>query len=86
MDAPDTVRPPDDLDRAALNEALTRSRTKLEDVGAHLDALAAASGRIPHPSLGLLDGPPWLRFVRIHAEHHHAIVRDILQTDPSRPT
>ena len=80
MDAPDMVRPPADVDHGALAEALTRSRRKLEEIGAHLDALGTAEGRLPHPRLGALNGPQWLRFVRIHAQHHHAIIRDILSS------
>jgi hypothetical protein len=83
MTAPDTVRPPDDLDRAGLQEALTRSRSKLDAVGEHLAPLGAAEGRIEHPRMGMLDGPQWLRFVRIHSQHHLAIVRDILSSDPA---
>ena len=81
MQAPDSVHPPDDLDREMLTEALTRSRGKLDDVGDQLDALAAAEGRLPHPRLGALSGPQWLRFVRLHAQHHQAIIRDILSSD-----
>lgn len=84
MEAPDAVRPPGDVDRDGLAETLRRSRGKFEDVGAHLDALLAADGRLPHPRLGVLDGPQWLRFVRIHAQHHHAIIRDILSSDAPR--
>jgi hypothetical protein len=85
MQAPDAVSPPDDLDRQVLTDTLSRSRGKLDDVGEQLDALAAAEGRLPHPRLGALNGPQWLRFVRIHAQHHHDIIRDILSADPTRP-
>jgi hypothetical protein len=52
-------------------------------VGEHLAPLGAAEGRIEHPRMGMLDGPQWLRFVRIHSQHHLAIVRDILSSDPA---
>jgi len=84
MQAPDSVRPPDDIDREALTEALARSRNKFDEVGEQLGALAAAEGRLPHPRLGALSGPQWLRFVRIHAQHHHTIIRDILAADTTR--
>ncbi|NBB75524.1 MAG: DinB family protein [Bacteroidetes bacterium] len=83
MQAPGYVTPPDDLDRDALQDALTRSRSKLDAVGEHLDTLGAAEGRIEHPRMGMLDGPQWLRFVRIHSQHHLTIVRDILSSDPA---
>ncbi len=78
LNAPAMVQPPDDLDRAALQEALDRSREKLDAIEARLDALPASEGRLPHPRMGSLNAEEWLRFVRIHSEHHHAIVRDIL--------
>lgn len=83
MQAPDSVSPSDDLDRNTLSETLVRSRSKFEELGEQRDTLAAATGRLPHPRLGALSGSQWLRFVRIHAQHHHAIIRDILSSDPT---
>lgn len=85
-EAPDNVRPPDTVGRAKLVETFERSRAKLDELAPHLDALQQVTGRLQHPSLGPLDGPEWLRFVRVHSEHHHAIIRDILRIDPSRST
>lgn len=84
MKAPESVTPPDDPDRKVLTETLTRSRGKFDDLGARLDALSTANGRLPHPRLGALNGPQWLRFVRVHAQHHHAIIRDILNSEAPR--
>jgi hypothetical protein len=82
-EAPDNVRPPDAVTREDLEEALERSRSKLEALAPHLNALAGTTGRLEHPRLGPLNGPEWIRFVRIHSEHHHAIIRDILPSTPS---
>lgn len=81
-EAPDNVRPPVSVAREELAETFQRSRAKLDALAPHLDALAGVTQRLEHPRLGLLDGPEWLRFVRIHSEHHHAIIRDILETEP----
>lgn len=78
MEAPDSVRPPDTLDRPTLEAALDRSRTALTRFGDALGQAATADGRIEHPALGALTAPQWARFVRIHTEHHLAIVDDIL--------
>lgn len=83
LSAPAMVQPPEDIDRTALEEALDRSREKLAEVEAQLDALSASEGRLEHPRMGPLNAEEWLRFVRIHSEHHHAIVREILDADPN---
>ena len=84
-EAPDNVRPPVSVTREELAETFRRSRAKLDELAPHLDALAGVTQRLEHPQLGLLDGPEWLRFVRVHSEHHLAIVRDILQAETSHP-
>lgn len=35
-----------------------------------------------HPVFGSLSVAQWLRFTRIHHDHHHAIIHDILAADP----
>ena len=82
-EAPDNVRPPASVSRDELTETLRRSRDKLDDLAPHLDVLARVAARLEHPRLGPLDGPQWIRFVRVHSEHHHAIIRDILQSKTS---
>lgn len=76
-DAPDFVRPPEDLDDAALRESLERSRQKFDDVRALGDALRDAEGGLTHPLWGTLTAPQWVRAARIHAQHHLAILDDI---------
>lgn len=82
VEAPDDVRPPVSVVRKELAEIFQRSRAKLDELAPHLAALARVTKRLEHPRLGLLNGPEWLRFVRIHSEHHHALIRDILETEP----
>lgn len=84
-EAPANVLPPDAVTREDLKEALERSRSKLDALEPHLEALAGTTGRLKHPRLGPLNGPEWIRFVRVHSEHHHAIIRDILPSDALRP-
>jgi hypothetical protein len=80
-EAPDNVQPPASITRDDVQEALSRSRAKLDDLADHLAVLSTVAGRLAHPRLGPLNGPQWLRFVRVHSEHHHAIIRDILPPD-----
>ena len=81
-EAPEVVRPPDDLDDAMLRDTVDRSRQTFDDVLA-LDAakIADAEGGLTHPLWGTLTAPQWVRAARIHAEHHLAILDDIATTD-----
>ncbi len=76
--APPRARPPEHPTRAEVTDALRRNRERLAALDPYLPTLAAVEGRLPHPFLGMLSTPQWLRLVRIHSEHHHAIIRDIL--------
>ena len=76
--APDAVVPPDEVSREDLRDALARSRKKYAETEAFLPQIPAATGRIPHHHLGLLNAAQWLRLARVHSEHHRAIIRDIV--------
>lgn len=80
--APATARPPETPTRAEVADALRRNRDRLAAIEPYLDTLKSVEGRLPHPYLGMLNAHQWLRIVRIHAEHHHAIIRDILSAAP----
>lgn len=47
-----------------------------------IDVLEASGSRRKHPVFGALSVAQWLRFARIHHDHHHRIIRDILAADP----
>ncbi len=77
IQAPETVRPPADLNRAGLDRVVAlsaRSRASTEPL---LGQLAALPTALPHPLLGPITAPAWLRFARIHTDHHLAIIGDI---------
>ena len=75
--APEAFHPDAAPDGDMLERALTESRSHLEALAPYLDVLRRCPGGVPHPVLGVLTAMQWLRFARIHAEHHLAIVRDI---------
>lgn len=75
--APKNVRPPDDLDRATLEEMLARSREKLDAVADEVGAVEAADGAFPHPAWGGLTAAEWVRAARVHSDHHAAILDDV---------
>ena len=76
-EAPRMVQPPDEPDEDLLNGEMLRSRESLEAARALLAEISTATGRIPHPLLGALDALEWLRFARLHARHHLAILEDV---------
>ena len=77
--APENVHPPAALTREDLQEALDRSRSKLSAVRGLLDVLPTAEGRLAHHRFGALNALEWLRVTRVHAEHHLAIIDDVLE-------
>jgi len=74
-EAPRMVRPPDEVDAALLDQEVELLGQSFERVP--LDRVPGAPGRIPHQHLGELCAAEWLRFARLHARHHLAIVRDV---------
>lgn len=77
--SPRAFVPPNDLDAAQLPPALTQSQRALERVQPHLPTLRRSPHRLPHPVMGALTPGQWFRAARLHAEHHHRIIRDITQ-------
>lgn len=76
--APDGVRPPETVTREVLTKTLARSRAKAEAVADLLPEVTDLEGRLPHPFMGALTAAQWLRMTRLHAEHHLALARDVL--------
>lgn len=76
-DAPDNVRPPDELDRDALEDAWSRSHAKLDSIADDVDAIATATGGLSHPAWGTLTAAQWVRAARVHSDHHAAILDDV---------
>lgn len=77
-EAPESVVPPDEVSREELDQSLERSRARYAQTEAFLSFMPDAAGRIPHHIFGMLNASEWLHLVRIHSEHHLAIVRDIV--------
>jgi len=78
MQAPESVVPPDEVSREALENSMMRSRRKYAATEAFLPLIPEATGRIPHLYLGMLNAAEWLRLTRVHSRHHHSIMQDIV--------
>ncbi|PEN05521.1 hypothetical protein CRI93_12530 [Longimonas halophila] len=83
-EARSSVRPPQGVSRADLRATYEKSREQFETLHEHLPALPEANARIPHPAFGLLCASEWLRFTRIHSDHHQDIVQQILNAARSQ--
>lgn len=78
VQAPESVVPPAEVSRGALEDSLARSRRKYAETEAFLPQIPAATGRMPHFYLGMLNAAEWLRLTRVHSEHHYGIMQDIV--------
>lgn len=59
-------------------EAFEKSKRALAAIAPRLDAITASKARFTHPRLGSLNGSQWLKFARIHTNHHVRIAEKVL--------
>ncbi|MHC5009854.1 MAG: DinB family protein [Planctomycetota bacterium] len=76
-EAPDFVVPELQPPRPMLRENLASVLEKSCQTLGHPAALQGIRGTWPHPLLGNFSASQWLRFARIHTEHHLSIIDDI---------
>jgi len=77
-EAPRFVTPPAKIDLSLVRQLLGEVREARATVATLLDPLRVAPRTIPHQLLGDLTGPEWVRFARVHTNHHLAIVDEVL--------
>lgn len=76
-EAPRMVQPPEPVESDLLAEEFTGVRDSFEKARGLAEGIDSAPGAIEHHALGPLSAAQWLRFARLHCEHHLAILRDI---------
>jgi len=76
-EAPRMVRPGDDVNPVFLGNEIAGARAAVATLRARAADVAGASGWIPHQELGPLQAAHWLRFARLHAQHHLAIAEEV---------
>lgn len=59
-------------------------RERVEGLAASLARLQASRATRNHFVFGDLSAGQWLRFAVIHANHHHKVIRDVLEANPDR--
>lgn len=80
--APDFSLPAKVPGRSALRELCSRVGRQVTETAAHAASFRGVRGVIRHPLLGWLNAAQWWRFLRVHSEHHLAIVEDIRARAP----
>lgn len=75
-EAPEKMKPAPDVTHAATLAHLDALLARLRELAPRAAACAAAGLRYPHFALGPMTAPEWLRFARIHFDHHVALARD----------
>lgn len=76
-EAPGETLPDAVPSRAALREATETLTRRLRARAADPTDLRDIKGVGEHPLLGWFSAPQWWRFLRVHAEHHLAVIDDI---------
>ncbi len=78
--APEFVRPEARTDLDSAREALDSSRARIDACAEWIPNLDSTPGFSPHHLFGDLSAFDWLRFARIHTDHHLKIIVDLLRT------
>jgi hypothetical protein len=71
--------PGEDPVPALARDLLDQGRRLLADLEGRAAQVGTWSGAFPHPQLGRFSARQWVRFTRIHTEHHLALLDDILR-------
>jgi len=77
-EAPRFVTPPARIDFGLARQILDEVDQARAALAGDLEALRAAPRAIPHQLLGDLSGVEWVRFARVHTDHHLVIVDEVL--------
>jgi hypothetical protein len=62
---------------AEIRQKIAAMRENVAALEAKLGTLEAATGRSPHPALGMFTAAHWVRFIPIHNHHHDKIIDEI---------
>lgn len=76
--APSVARPDDAISAARLSEELRLQLANMGQIDEHLEAVKNSQDTFEHPYFGHLNSRQWIRFVRVHTNHHMKIVSEIL--------
>lgn len=75
--APRFVMPPKRIDMDILLELVQGNRRMINELEPYGADLYRAPHAIPHQLVGDMNAVQWVRFARVHTDHHWAIIREI---------
>lgn len=75
--APPVVQPPDKITIDEIRKWASISHTAFRRMADIAPTLPENTFYVSHPIIGSLNARAWLRTLRIHCEHHLAIIRDV---------
>ncbi|MBT8399127.1 MAG: DinB family protein [Rhodothermia bacterium] len=79
--SPSVARPDDLISTERLTEELRQQLGNMGHIHDHLEAAKSSRQTFEHPYFGHLNPRQWIRFVRVHTNHHLKIVSEILSTE-----
>ncbi len=79
--APSVARPDDVISAERLTEDLRQQLGNMGQIDEHLEAVKSSRQTFEHPYFGHLNSRQWIRFVRVHTNHHMKIVGEILSAE-----
>ncbi len=78
--APSGAKPDEAISADRLTEELEQQLVKIGQIDEHVETAKISRQTFRHPNFGDLNSRQWIRFVRVHTNHHMKIVREILST------
>jgi hypothetical protein len=79
--SPERYQPAPSPTVGEVGSLLAEAKKRLTALALRQAEIQAATGRMPHPFIGNFTAKQWLRFARIHTDHHLRIVADILRAN-----
>ena len=72
------------IDKEEARNLIVRLRKRVEELAALMHHGGNNDNKISHPGLGMLNGPQWFKFLRIHLQHHIKQLKRIQNSFPQR--
>jgi hypothetical protein len=75
-EAPEPLKPEAGVGAEEVRDALAECSERVQALAPRAEEIATSETRLPHFALGPMTPAQWLRFARIHFDHHLAIARE----------
>jgi hypothetical protein len=72
------------IDKEEARNLIVRLRKRIEELAVLMHNGVNKDNKISHPGLGMLNGPQWFKFLRIHLQHHLKQLSRIKKSFPQK--